>query len=200
MTMQFRKLRNKIIICITAAAIILVFVFFAFNLYILLSTPEKYMVTADNYIDYQLHYECSGYSVAYVLRSMGENADGMTLYKNIPYKNTDGTVLPHDLVKFLKESGYEAKLCSGTLMQIKNSLNKGIPIIAFVKTAPQETYYHYLPIAGYDEDNFYAADSLRAYTNADEEHYNRILSAKDFEAMLETEIYKRNTYIVLEQN
>ena len=193
------KLRKKTILCVIGILGILILTFFALNLYILLSTPPKYMITADNYFDYQSGYECSGYATAYVLRSMGEEADGLTLYQNNPYKNTDGTVLPEGLVKFLKESGYKVNLCSGTIMQMKYDLSNGLPIIAFVKTSPQESYYHYLPIVGYNEENIYAADSLRAYVNADEQYYNRILAESDFEAMLETGIYKKNTYIVLEQ-
>ena len=196
---KLRILRNKRMICVIGIFGILIFTFFALNLYVLLSTPKKHMITADNYFDYQSGYECSGYAAAYVLRSMGKEAEGLTLYKNNPYKNTDGTVLPEALVKFLEESGYKVKLCSGTIMQMKYSLSKGLPIIVFVKTSPQENYYHYLPIVGYDEENIYAADSLKAYVNADEQYYNRVLAESDFEAMLETEIYKKNTYIVLEQ-
>jgi len=197
---QFKKLKNKKIICAIGILVIFIFAFFAWNLYVLLSTPQKYMITADNYFDYQSRYECSGYAAAYVLRSMGKEADGLTLYQDNPYKNTDGTVLPEVLVRFLEESGYEAKLCNGTIMQMKHALSKGLPIIAFVKTSPQESYYHYLPIVGYDEENIYAADSLRAYVNADEQCYNRVLVESDFEAMLETGIYKKNTYIVFEKN
>lgn len=166
-----RKSRNKRIICVIGILGIFLLTFYVMNLYVLLSTPEKNMITANNYFDYQSGYECSGYAAAYVLRSMGEEADGLTLYQNNPYKNTDGTVLPEGLVKFLEESGYKVNLCSGTIMQMKNDLSKGLPIIAFVKTSPQESYYHYLPIVGYDEENIYAADSLRAYVNADEQYY-----------------------------
>lgn len=194
-----RKLRNKIIICVIGILGIIFLTFFAMNLYVLLGAPKKNMIRADNYFDYQSGYECSGYAAAYVLRSMGEEADGLTLYQNNPYKNTDGSVMPDDLVEYLEESGYKASLCSGTIMQMKHDLSKGLPIIAFVKTSPQESYYHYLPIVGYDEEKIYAADSLRAYVNADEQYYNRVLAESDFEAMLETGIYKKNTYIVLEQ-
>lgn len=200
MIVQFRKLRNKRIICAIGILVIFIFAFFAWNLYVLLSTPQKYMITADNYFDYQSRYECSGYAAAYVLRSMGKEADGLTLYQDNPYKNADGTVLPEVLVRFLEESGYEVKLCTGTIMQMKHDLSKGLPIIAFVKTSPQENYYHYLPIVGYDEENIYAADSLRPYVNADEQCYNRVLVESDFEEMLETGIYKKNTYIVFEKN
>lgn len=193
------KLGKRIILCVTGVLGTLILAFIAMNLYVLLSTPKEYMITAENTIEYQSGYECSGYAAAYVLRSMGEEADGLTLYQNNPYKNTDGTVSPENLVRYLQESGCKAKLCSGTIMQMKHALSRGVPVIAFVKTSPQESYYHYLPIVGYDEENIYAADSLRAYVNADEQHYNRILSESDLEAMLETEICKKNTYIVLKQ-
>ena len=173
--------------------------FCAVNIYVLLSTPKQYMITAADYFDFQSRYECSGYSVAYVLRSMGEEADGLTIYQSNPYRNDDGTVMPDKLVKFLEESGYKVKLCSGTIMQMKHEVSKGIPIIAFVRTSPKENYYHYLPMVGYDEENIYLADSLKAYINADDQYYNRVLAEADFEAMLETEICRRNTYIVFEK-
>lgn len=196
---KYRTLRYKHFYCALGIVLIIFLFLFIVNIYVLLSTPKQYMVTSDNYIDYQLKYECSGYSAAYVLRSMGEKADGLSIYQNNPYKNNDGTVSPGNLVKFLEESGYKVKLCSGTVMQIKYEVSKDIPVIAFVRTSPQESYYHYLPVVGYDTDNIYVADSLKKYINADEQYYNRVLSETDFEEMLETGIFRKNTYIVLEQ-
>ena len=194
---RFRRLRNKKILWVAGILGIILTVFFVVNLYVLLDTPKQYMITTDNYFDYQAHYECSGYSVAYVLRSMGEEADGLAVYQSNPYKDSAGTVSPENLVKFLRESGYEVSLCSGTIMQMKNEISKGVPIIAFVRTSPQESEHHYLPVVGYDEENIYAVDSLKAYVNANEQYYNRVLSEGDFEAMLETGIFRKNTYIVL---
>ncbi len=54
-------------------------------------------------------------------------------------------------------------------------------------------------MVGYDTNNIYVADSLKKYINADEQYYNRVLSETDFEEMLETGIFRKNTYIVLEQ-
>ena len=48
-----RKLRNKRIICVIGALGILFLIFFMWNLYVLLSTPQKYMITADNHFNYQ---------------------------------------------------------------------------------------------------------------------------------------------------
>ncbi|MBQ9136086.1 MAG: C39 family peptidase [Lachnospiraceae bacterium] len=172
---------------------------YAVGAYMQSGTPKKYVITTDNYFDYQSAYECSGYSVAYVLRCMGEEADGLTIYQSIPYKNDDGTVTPGNLIKFLEESGYNVTLCSGTIAQIKEEVSKGVPVIAFVRTSPKVNYYHYLPIVGYDEEHIYAADSLHGYVNTDSQYYNRVLSEEDFEAMLDTGVYWKNAYIVFEQ-
>lgn len=192
-------MRNKLMKCIAGFLGIIIFAFLVMNLYVLLGTPEQYMVMEKNYFDYQSQYECAGYSAAYVLRSMGEEADGLTLYRNNPYKNSDGTVSPENLVKYMKENDYKVKLCSGTIMQMKLEISKGVPIIAFVRTSPNENYYHYLPIVGYDAQNIYAADSLKSYINAEEQYYNRVLAESDFEAMLKTEMSKDNTYIVFKK-
>ncbi|ABX42310.1 hypothetical protein [Lachnoclostridium phytofermentans] len=121
-------LSKKIIFCAFICIAVLLGIFLAMNLYILLSTPKQYMITSENFIDYQPHYECSGYSSAYVLRSLGENANGLELYNNISNKNNDGTVSSEALVEFLKEKGYSVKLCSGTLMQLKHEISKGTPV------------------------------------------------------------------------
>ncbi len=83
------------------------------------------MITSENYFDYQPHYECSGYSSAYVLRSLGEDTDGLELYNDIYNKNNDGTVAPKNLVEFLSEKGYSVNLCSGTILQLKHEISKG---------------------------------------------------------------------------
>lgn len=190
-----KKIILIILLTICSAIIILLATFFFYGLYIKLSTPDSYIITAENRFDYQPHLECSGYSSAYVLRSMGIDADGMTIYNDLQYKNADGTVMPDMLVKSLNEQGYNVQLCSGTVLQIKHEVSKGVPVIVFVRTAPQINNYHYLPITGYDEENFYAAESLADKVNADEQYYNRVISASDLETMLDTGIYKINTYI-----
>jgi hypothetical protein len=188
-----KKLLLLVIICVTAV----LGTFLAVNLYIVISTPKQYMIMSENYFDYQPHYECSGYSSAYVLRSLGEDTDGLELYNDISNKNNDGTVTPKNLVGFLSEKGYSANLCSGTALQLKHEISKGTPVIVFVRTSPKENYYHYLPIVGYDEDNIYAAESLQYKTNTENQHYNRIISSSDFEMMWETGVFRKNTYITI---
>lgn len=191
-------LKKKVIFCVAICIVVLFGIFCASNLYILLTTPKQYMITSENYIDYQLHYECSGYASAYVLRSLGEEADGLEVYNDISNKNYDGTVPPETLVEFLAEKGYSVKLCSGTMMQLKHEISKGTPVIVFVRVSPKENYYHYLPIVGYDKDNIYASDSLQYMENAKNEYYNRVIGNSDFDKMWETGIFRKNTYITLQ--
>lgn len=70
---------------ILLSVLIICVIFFAglgiYKLYIHMVTPSAFMIADDNYFDYQKHYECSGYSSAYVLRSLGEDVTGLELWK-----------------------------------------------------------------------------------------------------------------------
>lgn len=191
-------LKKKVVFYVVVCIAVLIGIFLSTNLYILLSTPKQYMITSENYIDYQQHYECSGYASAYVLRSLGEDADGLELYNDISNKNYDGTVPPETLVEYLVEKGYSVKLCSGTMTQMKHEISKDTPVIAFVRVSPKENYYHYLPIVGFDKENIYAADSLQYMENANNEYYNRMIGNSDFDMMWETGVFRKNTYITLQ--
>lgn len=192
------SLKKKIILFVAICISTIIASFLVINLYAILTTPKQYMITTENKFDYQEYYECSGYSSAYVLRSLGEDIDGLELYNEIPYKNQDGTVLVKKLVKFLKEKGYSVKIHNGTIWQLKHEISKGTPVIAFVRIGPNEEYTHYLPIVGYDKDNMYAVDSLPYKKNADDEHYNRVITIKDFKKMWKTGDYIYNTYITIQ--
>ena len=191
------SVKKKIVLLGLIFIISILAVILVVNLYIVVSTPKQYMITSKNRFDYQANNECSGYSSAYVSRSLGVDADGLELYNEISNKNNDGTVSPQNLVAFLSENGYSTNLHSGTILQLKHEISKGTPVIVFVKTAPEEDYYHYLPIMGYDEENFYAVESLQFKTNVENEYYNRIISTSDFEKMWETGVFRKNIYITI---
>lgn len=192
------NVKKKGILLVSIFGVVVIGIFVAVNLYIVVSTPKQFMITSENYFDYQSHYECAGYSSAYVLRSLGEDITGVELYNAISNKNSDGTVAPKALVSFLNGKGYLVNLYSGTMWQLKHEVSKGTPVIAFLRTSPEEDYYHYLPILGYDTENIYAAESLQYKKNADNAHYNRIIKKSDFEKMWETEIFKKNIYITIQ--
>ena len=129
--------------------------------------------------------------------------DGINDYKDLPYINM--TADDEDLViegYYINNTFYTTEKAITFSPRRINKIYKDL--------LTNSLYYYKLtdgfnPLmvlyqsVGYNEENIYAADSLRAYVNADEQYYNRILAESDFEAMLETGIYKKNTYIVLEQ-
>lgn len=154
------------------------------------SYPESYMITTDNYIDYQPGLECSAFSSAYLLRHYGEEANGLELYKTFPGRLSGGGAMPNGITEFFTERGYKAEFKSdGTVDILKEKISLGNPVIVFIHVkepykSPHNT--HYIPLIGYDEDYFYFAESLADYANCkDEENapYNRKTEISKFERL-----------------
>lgn len=152
--------------------------------------PESYMVTGENYFDYQPGLECSAFSSAYILRHYGEEADGLTLYETFPGRLSGGGAMPYGIKQFFKERGYEAEFKSdGTVEILKELLVKGAPVIVFIHVEePYETTHntHYIPLIGYDSEYLYFAESLTDYANCKDEKdvpYNRKTEIAKFERL-----------------
>lgn len=149
--------------------------------------PESFMITEDNYFDYQSGLECSAFASAYVLRHYGEEADGVTLFETFPGKVWDGGVSPYGIETFFNERGYNIEYkCNGTINDLKEQVSKGVPVIVFIRVNEQEIYTHYVPLVGYDEDYFYFAESLPYMANCKEEEglsYNRKTAISTFERL-----------------
>ncbi|MDO5294425.1 MAG: hypothetical protein Q4F05_16945 [bacterium] len=62
---------------------------------------------------------------------------------------------------------------------------------------PCRDHCDYLPIVGYDEENFYATELLSNMKNAEAQYYNRKIAITDFEKMCSTGIIEDNTYLIL---
>lgn len=159
------------------------------TLYLFIFTPKEYMITTDNYFDYQRHYECSGYASAYALRSLGEEADGVELYYQFEDKNSDGTLAPGYLWENLRRLGYTSGLYFGRVIDLKHAVSKGTPVVALIKVYTDKPYLHYVPIVGYDEEYFYIADSLDYMVNADGENYNRRVSIREFKELWKNDVF-----------
>lgn len=151
---------------------------------------ESYMVTGDNYFDYQPGLECAAFSSAYLLRYYGEEADGLTLYENFPNKLPGGGVMPNGIKEFFSGRGYQAEFKSdGTVAVLKELLSQGAPVIVFIHVEePYESTHntHYIPLIGYDADYFYFAESLIDYANCKDEKdvpYNRKTEIAKFERL-----------------
>lgn len=150
--------------------------------------PSTYMVENEkNYIDYQSGPDCSAFSSAYLLRHYGVKASGSQLFETFPGKLPDGNgVYPQGIVSFFLDQGYEAEfVCDATVEQLKQELAKGAPVIVFIHGAYPYTSTHnthYVPIIGYDEMNFYFADSAAGLANCKDDGlaYNRKTDIETF--------------------
>lgn len=157
-----------------------------------------YMITTENYFDYQKNYECSGYASAYALRSQGEDVKGLELYKSFTNKSKDGTLPAIYLCKNLNDMGYKCSLRIGFVLNLKHAVSNGVPVLAVVRVRENSQYLHYVPIVGYDEEYFYIADSLDYLVTGETEYYNRKISIDDFKELWETDVFMTdNVYLTI---
>lgn len=193
-----KKRGRRFLIVILRIVIILLVILTIYRGYMLLVTTGEYMITSDNYFDYQKHYECSGYASAYALRSLGVEADGVELYKGFTNKNPDGTLAPGYLWENLRHMGYKASLRVGSITDLKYTVRKGTPVVVLIRVNMTQPYLHYVPVVGYDKDYIYVADSLSYLVNAEEAHYNRKIAIEDFKDLWKNETFGvNNIYLTI---
>lgn len=165
--------------------------------------PPKYLIKKENSIDIQEGYKCAAYSSAYIMRYFGMEANGDDLYKIIPNKMRNGYVYPKGILNLMKQKGIASSYCKGNISQLKQSISKGVPVIVHIKVYKNQKWLHFVPVVGYDEENFYIAESLSELVNANNEHYNRKVAINEFEKLWNTRAMKmplyRNTYICFEK-
>lgn len=144
-----------------------------------------------NYAARQTDGKCAAYASAYVLRHLGEQADGEGIYPEI--KRTLGFAAPRNVAALFQTRGYCAQAYHGSLNSLRQRLCAGVPIIAFV-AIPNDT--HYVVVVGYDADYLYLADSLAA----EGAPYNRKLPIEEFERVWKTKtLLPDNIYIVINE-
>lgn len=162
---------------------------------------KEFLITQKNYIDIQKKYECSAYATAYVMRHYGIQANGEDLYTIITNKTKNGYVYPKGIVKLFRLHGFKATIRIGNILELKKEISKGIPVIVFIKAYTNKNYLHFTPVVGYDEDNFYIAESLKELINTDEINYNRKITIPEFRKLWNTSSFKmplyRYTYITI---
>lgn len=186
-------------------SILIIFViFFAglgiYKLYVHMVTPSEFMIVDDNYFDYQKHYECSGYSSAYVLRSLGEDVTGLELHGSFTGKNPDGSLGPIGLRKNLNAAGYRCSILSGSLEDLKYRVSRGTPVIALIRVNTFQPYLHYVPVVGYDDEYIYVAESLKNLANAENENYNRAIEVEDFLELWKTSNSLDNVFLTIKND
>lgn len=155
--------------------------------------PKFFCENAENYIDYQTDEKCAAYAAAYLLRYVGDDADGEALFPEL--KRTLGFVSVNSIVDVFEQHGYQAKACHGSVDTLKQRLAEGNPIIVFIRI-PGDT--HYAVIVGYEEQYIYLVDSLAENANASDVRYNRVLTTEGFESVWKTDtLLPDNIYIIV---
>ena len=104
----------------------------------------------------------------------------------------------------MKQQGFNAAIRMGNIAELKKEVSKGAPVIVFIRTYKNKSYLHYVPVVGYDEENFYIAESLKELINTNGINYNRRISILDFKKLWNTSDLKmpfyKYTYISVSRN
>lgn len=197
--MQIRK------ICLTIVAVAIILSIAAAISFLTYISPPKDEVKAfnyplkffcentENYIAYQTDGKCAAYAAAYLLRYVGDDADGEALFPEL--KRTLGFVSVNSIVDVFEQHGYQAKACHGSVDTLKQRLAEGNPIIVFIRI-PGDT--HYAVIVGYEDQYIYLVDSLAENANTSDVRYNRVLTTEGFESVWKTDtLLPDNIYIIV---
>lgn len=200
-----RVVRTKGIGCLMAAMIVILLFLAASLCFLAYISPPKdeveflhypqefFCESAENRIDCQTDGKCAAYAAAYLLRHLGEDADGEALFPEL--KRSFGFVSANSITDVFKQHGHRAAACHGSVDTLKQRLTEGHPIIVFIRI-PGDT--HYAVVVGYDEQYIYLADSMEENANAADARYNRVLTTEDFEAVWKTGmLLPANIYIVV---
>ncbi len=156
--------------------------------------PSSFLISQANRIDLQSSMECSAYACAFVLRHYGREAEGAELYKEISGRRKDGAVYPKGVKKLLQRQGMNVVYCTGNFNALKKEISSGKVPIVFIRTYPGKKWLHYVPVVGYDEENFFLADSLAELANCSEKGYNRKVSNREFKKLWNTSMLKMPLY------
>ena len=123
----------------------------------------------------QVGPRCSAYAASCLMRYEGKAAEPIALYKRF-WKLADGSALPRSVGM---KSGHRLRR-NGSVEDIKKLIDSDKPVMVLFHYSLAEKGFdslHYVLVTGYDEDNFYIADSL---FDGGKQYYNRIISRKDF--------------------
>lgn len=156
---------------------------------------EKFLITKSNYFERQGKVECSAFASAYVYRHLGKHVTGQQLYLEMPNKAPNGYVFCRGIVSLAHKYGLYAKFHIGNLTALKNTVAKGVPVIVMIHSHIHSNNLHYITVVGYDDENIYAVDS--AMNSNKNEHFNRIISIKDFKKLWNTSLLRHPLYFNL---
>ncbi len=152
---------------------------------------KEYLIDAANRFEYQQGSECSGYSTAFVFRHLGIDVDGLSAYKQIPFKLWKGSVSGIGIVLLWLKYKVRVLLRIGNVEALKASVSKGVPVVVLTRTVVGSRWLHYITVVGFDEEYIYTADSMKEHVNSENKPYNRKISISDFKKIwLTSKIYQ----------
>ncbi len=143
---------------------------------------ETFEVVSANSFEAQPPGKCSAYSVAYVLRHLGQDALGEEVYQEMKYKiPKSGYVLPKGVLQFMESEGFSGTLFKGdSITSLKSALYLGNPVIVIIGDGIR--WQHYMTLVGYDEraENLYFYDSKETTDSNESLPGNRTISEEYF--------------------
>ena len=92
----------------------------------------------------------------------GREAEGAEVYKEISGRRKDGAVYPKGVKKLLQRQGMNVVYCTGNFNALKKEISSGKVPIVFIRTYPGKKWLHYVPVVGYDEENFFLVEHIHA--------------------------------------
>lgn len=158
---------------------------------------EAFLIEKENYCENQGKCECSGFSSAYVYRHLGMEAKGMDTYREMPCKGPKGYVYCRGIVRLARRHGLKARLRTGNLNALKNTVAKGNPVIVMLRSKMGSTGLHFVPVVGYDEEYIYLVDSVGSNRNEKSTYYNRKILVKDFRKLWNISMIRQPLYFNL---
>ncbi|MZP43788.1 hypothetical protein GTO89_12110 [Heliobacterium gestii] len=148
------------------------------------SIPTRYHVPREAAYEVQGHNQCSAFSTAYLLRTLGKDAEGARVYSALVYKIPfSGYVLPKGIMSYLQAQGMGPSIYRGALPTLKARLTQGNPVITLVGNGV--LWQHYMTLVGYDEEkrDLYFFDSKRETDENSDLPGNRTLTEEYFLSM-----------------
>lgn len=153
----------------------------------------------NNFIETQSHFDCAGYAVAYILRSLKKKADGKSVYNSLKYKLFKGLILPKSIIHYFNKEGIKAAYYKGTIETLKQRLQNGIPVIVFIKVFQEKNYFHFAVLIGFSDNRLFFAESLPLLQTKSTAAGNREITIEDFKKLWNISIpFHKNTYIAIE--
>lgn len=155
--------------------------------------PESYMVDSPVRCDLQGYNQCWAYSIAMILRYLGEDITGEAFFEEFPFKSEDNTAIPEYLADYLRtREGYNVHLYMGDQMDLKDAVSKYGIVMLFLHTSPGSSSWHYMDLTGYDKQYYYFSDPLSSLPLSD--RYNQLLYPEELEEIWHTE-YPEYSYL-----